>query len=131
MAKGMTTRGVQFEEIAAHHTTFKNDPNNALTAKDDLGKAVILIANGTVGLGWDGGRIKGILKVVEDDGYVVVQDGGYKEEVGYSTLPAVGDRVVSDGAGKVKPVASGSAVGDHEVVDVDTENEKVILHLTR
>ena len=130
MAKGMITRSVQFEEIAEHHTTFKNDPNNALVAAD-IGKAVVLIANKTVGLGWDGGRIKGILKVIEDDGVVVVQDGGYKEEVGYSSVPAVGDRVVSDGAGKVKPVASGSAVGDHEVVDVDTVNSKVILHLTR
>lgn len=126
----MVARGVQFEEIDAHHTTFKNDPNNALVV-GDIGKVVVLIANKTVGLGWDGARVKGILKVVEDDGIVVVQDGGYKEEVPYSSLPAVGDRIVSNGSGSVRPVASGSAVGDHEVVDVDTSNEEVILHLQR
>jgi len=130
LTTGAITRNVQFEEVAAHHTTFKNDPTNLMVAAD-IGKAVMLVANGTVGLGWSGGRVKGILKVVEDDGYVVVQDGGYKEEVPYSSLPAVGDRVVLNGAGSVQPVASGSAVGDHEVVDVDTDNEKVILHLTR
>lgn len=130
MAKGLSARSVQFEEIDQHHTTYKNDPDSALTSSD-IGKAVVLVANATVGLGWDGARIKGILKVVEGDGHVVVQDAGYKEKVGYSTLPAVGDRVVSDGAGKVKPSASDAAVGDHEVVSVDTENEEVILHLQR
>lgn len=130
MSRGLISRSVQFEEIDAHHTTFKNDPVNVLAATD-IGKVVCLIANGTVGLGWDGARIKGILKVVEADGHVSVQDGGYKEEVPYASAPAVGDRVVSNGAGSVKPVASGSVIGDHEVVSVDTENEKVILHLQR
>ncbi len=128
MAKGRITRSVQFEEILEHHTTFLNDPNSALDA-DDLGKAVVLIANKTVGLGWDGADVIGILKVVEGDGIVVVQDGGYKEEVPYSALPAVGDRIVSNGAGSVKPIASSAGVGSHKVVSVDTTETEVILKL--
>ena len=130
MARGLITRDVQFEEIDAHFTTYKNDPGTALDS-DDLGLAVVIIANGTVGLGWDGGRICGILAAVKDDGYVTVQDGGYKEDVPYSTLVVVGDRVVSDGAGSIKPVASNAVIGDHEVVSVDTTNEDAILKLGR
>ena len=128
MAKGMVTRTVKFEEIAAHHTTFKNDPNTPLTA-DDINKGVVLIDDDTVGLGWDGADIIGILKVVETDGHVVVQDSGYKEEVPYSSEPSVGDRVVSNGAGSVKPAASDSSIGSHKVVSVDTTNQKVTLKL--
>ena len=128
MAKGQVTRSVQFEEILEHHSTFLNDPNNALETTD-IGKAVVLIANKTVGLGWDGADVLGILKVVEGDGIVVVQDAGYKEEVPYSSVPAVGDRIVSNGAGSVKPIASSAGVGSHKVVSVDTTNEEVILKL--
>jgi hypothetical protein len=130
MARGLITRDVQFEEIDANFTTYKNDPGTALDS-DDIGKAVVIIANGTVGLGWDGGRICGILAAVKSDGYVTVQDGGYKEEVPYSSLPAVGDRVVTNGSGSVKPVGSSAVIGDHEVVSVDTTNEKVVLKLAR
>lgn len=126
MAKGKITRVVQFEEIAENHTTYIND--GTLTT-DYLGKAVVLVANKTVGLGWDGGRVKGILKRVEPDLKVVVQDEGYKEDVPYSSAPAVGDRIVSNGAGKVKPVGSAAGVGDHEVVSVNTEDENCILKL--
>ena len=80
MARGLITRDVQFEEIDAHFTTYKNDPGTALTT-DELGQVVVLIGNGIVGLGWDGGRIVGILSAVKGDGFVTVQDGGYKEEV--------------------------------------------------
>ncbi len=130
MARGLIKRSVQFEEIDAHFTTYKNDPGTALDA-DDIGKVVVLIANGTVGLGWDGGRICGILAAVKDDGIVTVQDGGYKEEVPYSSLPAVGDRVVTNGSGSVKPVGSSAVIGDHEVVSVDATNKEVILKLAR
>lgn len=130
MARGLITRDVQFEEIDAHFTTYKNDPGTALTSSE-LGKVVVLIANGTVGLGWDGGRICGILAAVKSDGYVTVQDGGYKEDVPYSTLVVIGDRVVSDGAGSIKPVGSSTVIGDHEVVSVDTTNEDAILKLGR
>jgi len=53
MARGLITRSVQFEEIDAHFTTYLNDTGTALTASD-LGKVVVLIANGMVwlGLGW-------------------------------------------------------------------------------
>lgn len=128
MAKGLVSRTVQFEEIGASHTTYKNDPNTPLTASD-IGKAVVLIADKTVGLGWNGADVIGILKVVEDDGYVTIQDGGYKEEVPYAVEPAIGDRVVSDGTGKVKPAGSSSAIGRHAVVSKDTANQKVILKL--
>lgn len=128
MARGRITRTVQFEEILEHHTTFLNDPNSALVVAD-LGKAVVLIANKTVGLGWDGADVLGILKVVESDGVVSVQDAGYKEDVPYSSLPAVGDRIVSNGAGSVKPIASSAGVGSHKVVSVNTVNEKCILKL--
>lgn len=126
MAKGPITRAVQFEEIEAHHTTYIND--GTLDA-DCLGMAVVLVANKTVGLGWDGGRVKGILKRVEPDLKVVVQDEGYKEDVPYSSAPAVGDRIISNGAGSVKPVASSGTIGDHEVVSVDTVKGKCILKL--
>ncbi len=128
MARGRITRAVQFEEILEHHTTFINDPNDELETTD-IGKAVVLIANKTVGFGWDGADVVGILKVVETDGHVVIQDAGYKEEVPYSSVPAVGDRIVSNGAGSVKPVASSAGVGSHKVVSVDTTNEEVILKL--
>lgn len=126
MAKGLIKRSVQFEEIDEHHTTYIND--GTLTA-DYLGMAVVLVANKTVGLGWDGGRVKGILKKVEPDSIVVVQDEGYIEDVSYSSAPAVGDRIVSNGAGKVKPVASSGTIGDHEVVSVNTDDENCILKL--
>ncbi len=126
MAKGLVTRGVQFEEIDHHHTTFIND--GTLTT-DYLGMAVCMTANKTVGLGWDGARVKGILKKVEGDDIVVIQDEGYVEELGYSAAPNIGDRIVSNGAGKVKAVGSAAGVGDHEVVAVDTSNEEVILKL--
>ncbi len=128
MARGQITRSVQFEEILEHHTTYLNDPNSALTTSD-IGKAVVLIANKTVGLGWDGADVLGILKVVEGDGVVVVQDAGYKEEVPYSAVPAVGDRIVSNGSGSVKPIASSAGVGSHKVVSVDTTEEEVILKM--
>ena len=126
MARGLITRDVQFEEIDAHFTTYLNDTGTALTASD-LGKVVVLIANGMVGLGWDGGRIVGILAAVKGDGYVTVQDGGYKEEVPYSTLVVVGDRVVSNGSGSIKPVGSSAVIGDHEVVSVNTTDEEAVL----
>ena len=126
MARGQIKRTVQFEEIDHHHTTYLND---GTLDTDHLGMAVVVTANRTVGLGWDGARVKGILKKVEDDDIVVIQDEGYVEDLGYSTLPAIGDRIVSDGAGAVKPALSNAAVGDHEVVAVDTDNEEVILKL--
>ena len=128
MAKGMIARTVKFEEIGAGHTTYINDPTNPLT-NNDINKAVVLIADKTVGLGWNGADIIGILKRVEDDGFVTVQDEGYKEDVPYSTEPAIGDRVVSDGTGKVKPAGSTSAIGRHSVVSKDTSTQKVILKL--
>ena len=128
MARGLIQRSVQFEEILENHTTYLNDPNNELETTD-IGKAVCLIANKTVGFGWDGADVIGILKVVHADGVVVVQDAGYKEEVPYSSVPAVGDRIVSNGAGSVKPVASSAGVGSHKVVSVDTTNEECILKL--
>lgn len=126
MAKGLTARSVQFEEIDQHHTTFIND---GTLSTDHLGMAVCMVANKTVGLGHNGARVKGILKKVEDDDVVVIQDEGYVEELGYSAAPSVGDRIVSDGAGAVKAALSNACVGDHEVVAVDTEEEEVILKL--
>ena len=126
MATGLTARQVQFEEIDQHHTTFIND---GTLDTDHLGMAVCMTGNRTVGLGHDGARVKGILKKVEDDDIVVIQDEGYVEELGYSSVPAVGDRIVSNGAGAVKPSASNAVVGDHEVVAVDTDEEEVILKL--
>lgn len=129
MTKGLVAGTVQFEEIGASHATYKNNPTTPLTSSD-IGKAVVLIADKTVGLGWNGADVIGILKVVEDDGYVTIQDGGYKEEVPYAVEPAIGDRVVADGTGKVKPVASASAVGRHTVVSKNTANQTVILKLS-
>ncbi len=126
MARGLVTRSVQFEEIDHHHTTYLND---GTLDTDHLGMAVCMVANKTVGLGHDGARVKGILKKVEDDDIVVIQDEGYVEELGYSSAPSVGDRIVSNGAGAVKAALSNAAVGDHEVVAVDTEEEEVILKL--
>lgn len=128
MARGRVTRSVQFEEILQHHTTYLNDEGTALTASD-LGKAVMLIGNGMVGLGYTGGDVIGILKKVESDGFVSIQDAGYKEEVPYSSLPVVGDRIVCNGAGSVLPAASNADVGSHKVVSVDTVNEKCTLKL--
>ncbi len=128
MAKGLVTRTVQFEEILQHHTTYKNDPDTPLTTSE-IGYAVVMIANKTVGLGLDGADVIGVLKVVETDGFVSVQDAGYKEEVPYSSLPVVGDRVVANGAGSVKPAASNASVGSHKVISVDTTNEECILKL--
>jgi len=127
MAKGLTTRGVQFEEIDSHCTTFKND---GTLDSDYLGMAVVLVANATVGLGWDGGRVKGILRKIESDSKVVVQDEGYAEDVPtHDDAVAVGDRIVSDGAGAVDAVGSAAGVGDHEVVSVDTDADTCILKL--
>lgn len=128
MATGKITRVVQFEELLAHHSTYLNDPNTALTVSD-IGKAVCLIDDKTVGFLHDGADVVGVLKKVESDGYVGVQDAGYKEDVPYSSLPVVGDRIVSNGAGSVKPAASNAPVGSHKVVSVNTTDETCILKL--
>ena len=69
---------------------------------DDVGKAVSLSGSNEVDLGSDGGVLLGRLETVGNGLATVQVSGVVRLEVNTGqTAPAVGDRVVVDGAGKV------------------------------
>lgn len=70
--------------------------------REDVGKAVGVVADRTVGLGEDGGRLLGRLEAVEGE-LATVQLGGVARLAlaEGKTAPQLGDAVVVDGAGAV------------------------------
>lgn len=100
---------VEFEGINFHATTYTGV---GLTLAS-TGKAVTLVAPGTVGLGSDGNYFLGIVTKFESDGNVSVQDGGYCKAPAATKISAR-TNITVDGAGNVK---AGSAVARPIVVD--------------
>lgn len=102
--------GVSNQEVFARSRTFKTN----LTVTD-VGKAVAMTGNNEVGLGTDGATFVGVLSRVEKDGTCRVECFG-NVKASYSGAVAVGQRVVVDGTGKVKP--AGTAVNGRGFVSV-------------
>lgn len=127
MARG----DVEFIGIGERFVTYKT--HASITAAD-VGKAVTLVANATVGLGSSGDPVAGKLIVYEADGMASVQDGGYAEFDGVSgSLPTYNDIVVVNGSGKVITATSAQLLtGKHKgnrVVDVNSTTFKVVVCL--
>jgi hypothetical protein len=92
--------GVSNKNVFSEFRTFQTTLTSA-----DVGKAVTMTGNNTVGLGADGDTFVGVLERVEKDGIARVRCFG-NVKVPYSGTVAVGNRVVVDGAGKVKAVTT-------------------------
>jgi hypothetical protein len=89
---------------------------------DNVGDAVAISANNTVGLGNDGDQLFGKIIAYEDDGVVTVQCRGYMEfDVVDGSEPSLGGMVLVNGAGKVK--TAGGAIGRGICVTVDAAND--------
>ncbi|OGC94194.1 MAG: hypothetical protein A2W25_04940 [candidate division Zixibacteria bacterium RBG_16_53_22] len=113
----MTVREQNLETVGFLCATFKVHQTTGVDdLKDtDIGKAVVLSGNNEVNLGISGGQLLGKLIDLSltdaDNGKRVatVQIGGICTLVSAATTPAVGNRVVVNGAGAVKqaPVLTG------------------------
>ncbi len=69
---------------------------------DDVGKAVVIADDNTVGLGADGGKLLGRLEAIEGELATVQIAGVVRLALAAGeTAPSVGDAVVVDGAGAV------------------------------
>lgn len=119
------TRGISFQGIGSHETTYKvaTATKAIATASGNSaieGKAITLTGKEEVGFGSDGNAFHGVLVKYEDDGYASVQDEGYFEDLPAvsGSVPTYGTRtLVVDGAGAVK--SSGTAYTRGEVISSD------------
>lgn len=126
-------RGLGFFGINAHYTTFKLSAETkaiavASGAAAIEGKAVTITGNQEVGFGSNGNEFFGIIDKYEDDGYVTVQDQGYRENVPAvsGSVPTYGQRtLVVDGSGAVK--ASGTVPTRGIVIDSDATNKTITI----
>ncbi len=108
--QNLSTIGFQTATFKIHQTTGVDDLKDA-----DIGKAVSLTGNYEISLGTNGGVLLGKLIDLSlsdaDTGKRVatVQVGGISTLTSAATTPAVGNRVVVNGAGAVKqaPVLAG------------------------
>jgi hypothetical protein len=108
--QNLETVGFLCATFKVHQTTGVDDLKDA-----DIGRAIALSGNNEVNLGTNGGQLLG--KLIElsltdaDNGKRVatVQIGGICTLAATATVPAVGNRVVVNGAGAVKqaPVLTG------------------------
>ena len=109
--------GFYYDGINKHFVSFSG---YNLTSSH-LNKAVTHTASKTVGLGSDGDGLAGKLMHLDKDGIAVtVQDQGYVVLPYSGVTPAVGDRVVVDGAGGVRTTAVGHTGGRPKVIDTST-----------
>jgi len=119
-------RGIGFEGINSHYTTFKiSATTKAIVLASGVsaieGKAIALTGNQEVGFGSDGNDFFGVIDKYEDDGYATVQDQGYRENVPAvsGSVPTFGSKnIVVDGAGSVK--ASGTPTTRGLIVESDS-----------
>jgi len=101
---------IDFTDIGSLIVTFSGHGLNC----ESTGKAVSLVAAGTVGLGTDNDPLAGVVRVYEADNKVGVQVRGAAEVVSDTKLTA-GTYVVVDGAGKVKDASTNRS--DAYVID--------------
>lgn len=127
-----------YEGIGYHETTHKYDSSIVYDSTkaggaSQVGLAVSLKDDGTVGLAGDGEHVEGKLVIVERDGFCGVQDGGYTTFPGGSgatlTLGAgiMGDLDGSGNSGYIQAAASdqvGKAKGT--IVDASTATAVVV-----
>lgn len=116
------SRGISFD-VPPTRITYKA---HAGLVAADVGKAVTLVADSTVGLGSDGDPLQGKLVVLEA-GYCTVETGPYVSVPYTGTAPTLKSKVVVDGAGNVKDYAidtiANAMKGRGEVVSLDTTNK--------
>lgn len=126
-------RGLGFSGINAHYTSFKlSSATKAIAVASGAaaveGKAVTITGNQEVGFGSNGNEFFGIIEKYEDDGYVTVQDQGYREDVPAvsGSVPTYGKRtLVVNGAGEVK--SSGTVPTRGQVIDADTTANTITI----
>ena len=119
-------RGISFEGINEHFTTYKlSSATKAVAVASGAsyveGKAVALTGNQEVGFGADGNAFFGIIDKYEDDGYVTVQDEGYRVDVPAvsGSVPTYGTRTLTvNGSGSIK--SSGSVPTRGMVIESDS-----------
>lgn len=126
-------RGLGFNGINEHFTAFKLSAATKAVATASgasavEGKAVALTGNQEVGFGANGNAFFGIIDKFEDDGYVTVQDSGYKEGIPAvsGSVPTFGQNtLVVNGSGAVR--ASGSVPTRGQVIESDTTTNTITV----
>lgn len=116
-------RGISNQGINDLYAQFST---TTLTSADE-GKAVAFTGNNQVGLGAAGNAFVGKLIRVEKDNTCLVQIGG-NMKIGYNETITRGNKVVVDGAGKVRDVAT-ETNGRGLICSIDATNVEVELFL--
>lgn len=129
MARG----GISFEGIGARQTTYNagNGLKSLVLANDRdfvVNMAVTISGAATADLGADGGFLLGFVDVYENDGYVGVQDRGYRTDVPIATA-TVGQIATVDGTGKVKGAANSAKMRNPIIVEVDASAQTATVFL--
>lgn len=131
MARG----GISFEGIGANQTSYgAGSAIKAIVEANDrdyvVNMAVAISGAATADFGADGDALLGFVDVFENDGYIGVQDRGYRIEVPtVSSSPTVGQIAVVDGAGKVKGVANTNKLRSPIFVEVDSTAKTATVFL--
>lgn len=129
MARG----GISFDGIGAHQTTFKaGTALKAVVVANDrdfvVNMAVAISGAATADFGTNSDALLGFVDVFENDGFVGVQDRGYR--VGVPAVSAsVGQIAVVDGTGNVKGAANTNKLRSPIFVEVDAEAETATVFL--
>lgn len=126
--------GISFQGIDQHRTTFLSSGltiNNAPTGgyPNNLGSAVTLVSNQTVGLGSAGNRLIGIVDKFERDNKVTVRDRGYVTFNYTGAIPLVGDSVEVNGTGGVRRATSDNVDRDNVVVSADAATATCVVYI--
>lgn len=129
MARG----GISFEGIGARQTTYNagNTIKGVVLANDRdhvVNMAVTISGAATADFGSDGDMLLGFVDVFEKDGYVGVQDRGYRTEVP-AISASIGQVAVVDGTGKIKGVANSNKLRTPIIVEVNAEAETATVFL--
>jgi len=118
-----------YRGLNLHRTTYLGEEAliKALEEREDCNTplSVVLVADGTVGLGKAEDKILGFAYVCKDDGNVGVIDEGYVCDVIGEGLK-VGDGVVADGKGGVKK-ATTAKPSDLEVRSISDHDGTVVV----
>lgn len=131
----MSRGGISFEGIGARQTTYNagNAIKQLVEANDRdyvVNMAVTISGAATADFGTDGDCLLGFVDVFENDGYVGVQDRGYRTEIPtVSASPTVGQVAVVDGTGKIKGVANTNKMRTPIIVEVDATAKTATVFL--
>ena len=110
-----------YNEIGAHRSTYYYDSSIVYDPSDiatdnhsaQVGMAVALVSDSTVGLATAGKLFRGAVIVVESDGACTVQDGGVvKAPYLVGTPPIIGRGVTVDGLGNVTSASGGTTAAE-------------------